>query len=296
MQSIKVIVPATSANLGPGFDSLGLALNLYATFEFTLMDEGLEIEGCPDEYKNENNLAVTAFRGIYWRQGQRAPGLRLKISSDIPSTRGMGSSSAFLTGGALAANAFLGNPFSKQELLQILSAFEGHPDNVTPALYGGFTATAMHGGAPCMAQFPVNERVHLCALIPSFELSTSAARMALPATVSHKDAAYNLSRVALLIKAFETADAQLFSVAMSDRLHQPYREHMIDDYKTVRLNALAAGAAGIYLSGAGPTLMCVYLDEEVPARIEKLIAGLRNNWRVLPLEVDREGARTEVLE
>ena len=199
MQSIKVIVPATSANLGPGFDSLGLALNLYATFEFTLMDEGLEIEGCPDEYKNENNLAVTAFRGIYWRQGQRAPGLRLKIHSDIPSTRGMGSSSAFLTGGALAANAFLGNPFSRQEILQILSAFEGHPDNVTPALYGGFTATAMHGGAPCMAQFPVNERVHLCALIPSFELSTSASRMALPATVSHKDAAYNLSRVALLI-------------------------------------------------------------------------------------------------
>lgn len=125
MQSIKVIVPATSANLGPGFDSLGLALNLYATFEFTLMDEGLEIEGCPDEYKNENNLAVTAFRGIYWRQGQRAPGLRLKIHSDIPSTRGMGSSSAFLTGGALAANAFLGNPFSRQEILQILSAFEG---------------------------------------------------------------------------------------------------------------------------------------------------------------------------
>ena len=96
---------------------------------------------------------------------------------------------------------------------------------MTPALYGGFTATAMHGGAPCMAQFPVNERVHLCALIPSFELSTSASRMALPATVSHKDAAYNLSRVALLIKAFETADPQLFSVAMSDRLHQPYREH-----------------------------------------------------------------------
>lgn len=296
MQSVRVTVPATSANLGPGFDTLGIALSMYATFEFTLTDGGLEIEGCPEEYRNEHNLAITAFHGIYWKLGKRAPGVRLKIDSHIPSTRGLGSSSAFLTGGALAANAFLGNPFSKEELLQILTDFEGHPDNVTPALYGGFTAAAMNGGIPAVATFPVHESVRFCAMIPSFELSTNASRMALPASVSHKDATYNLSRVPILIKAFETGDAALLEVGLHDRLHQPYREHMIDDYKTIRLNALAAGATGVYLSGAGPTIMCVYMDEGVPARAEKLISGLRNNWQIVALDIDRVGATVEEME
>ncbi|MBQ3079628.1 MAG: homoserine kinase [Clostridia bacterium] len=293
MQSVRISVPATSANLGPGFDSLGLAVNMYANFTFTLQDEGLQIEGCPDEFKNEDNLAVTAFRGIYWRLGKRIPGLKLEINSDVPPTRGMGSSSAMLTGGVLAANHFLGNPFSKTELLEILTTFEGHPDNVTPALYGGFTATAVHNGKPHMASFPVSDEIKLCALIPSFQLSTSSARMALPNSVSHQDCVYNLSRVALLIKAFETADKELFSVALNDRLHQPYREHMIDDYKTVRLNAIAAGAAGIYLSGAGPTIMCVYFEPAFPDRIAKLLSGLRNQWIIKPLEIDRAGATVE---
>lgn len=296
MKSLKVTVPATSANLGPGFDTLGIALSMYASFEFTITDGGLEIEGCPEEYRNEHNLAITAFHGIYWKLGKHAPGVHLKIDSQIPSTRGMGSSSAFLTGGALAANAFLGNPLSKEELLQVLTDFEGHPDNVTPALYGGFTAAAMNGGIPAVASFPVHESVRFCALIPSFELSTSASRMALPASVSHKDATFNISRVPILIKAFETGDTALFEVGLHDRLHQPYREHMIDDYKTIRLNALAAGAAGVYLSGAGPTIMCVYMDEAVPARISKLISGLRNNWQIVTLNIDRTGAVVEEFE
>ncbi len=295
MQTVKVTVPATSANLGPGFDSLGVAVNMYANFEFILTDKGLEIEGCPEEYKNENNLAITAFKGIYWKLGKRVPGLKLRIDSEIPPTRGMGSSSAMLTGGVLAANHFLGNPLSKEELLEILTTFEGHPDNVSPALYGGFTATAVHNGKPYLAQFPVADNVKLCALIPSFELSTSSARMALPNSVNHQDCVYNLSRVALLIKAFETGDSNLFGVALNDRLHQPYREHMIDDYKTVRLNALAAGAWGLYLSGAGPTLMCVYSDPAFPDRIAKLLSGLRNEWLIRSLEIDKVGAVAEVI-
>ncbi len=216
--------------------------------------------------------------------------MRIKIHSDIPPTRGLGSSSAMLTGGVLAANHFLGNPFTKEQLLQILTEFEGHPDNVSPCLYGGLTATAVHGEKPYMAAFPVNEKVKFCAMIPSFELSTSASRMAIPTVVNHKDAVFNLSRIALLLKAFETADGRLFSVALNDRLHQPYREHLIEDYKTVRLNAIASGAAGLYLSGAGPTIIAVYFDDEVPARIQKLLSGIRNEWTVMPLEVDKTGA------
>ncbi len=293
MQSVKVKVPATSANLGPGFDSLGIALTLYADFDFELMDEGLIIEGCPEEYKNENNLVYTAFRGLYWRLGKRAPGVKIKIHSDIPPTRGLGSSSAMLTGGVLAANYFLGNPYSKEELLQILTEFEGHPDNVSPCLYGGLTATAVHGEKPYMVSFPVNENIRFCAMIPSFELSTQASRMAIPTVINHKDAVFNVSRIALLLKAFETADEALFSVALNDRLHQPYREHLIDDYKTVRLNALACGALGMYLSGAGPTLIAVYSDNAFPERVEKLISGIRNEWIVKPLDVDRQGAVIE---
>ncbi|MBQ4157573.1 MAG: homoserine kinase [Clostridia bacterium] len=293
MQSVKVKVPATSANLGPGFDSLGIALTLYADFEFELMDEGLIIEGCPEEYKNENNLVYTAFRGLYWRLGKRAPGVKIKIHSDIPPTRGLGSSSAMLTGGVLAANYFLGNPYSKEELLQILTEFEGHPDNVSPCLYGGLTATAVHGEKPYMVSFPVNENIRFCAMIPSFELSTQASRMAIPTVINHKDAVFNVSRIALLLKAFETADKALFSVALNDRLHQPYREHLIDDYKTVRLNALGSGALGLYLSGAGPTLIAVYSDNAFPERVQKLISGIRNEWIVKPLDVDRQGAVIE---
>lgn len=293
MQSVKVKVPATSANLGPGFDSLGIALTLYADFDFELKDEGLIIEGCPEEYKNENNLVYTAFRGLYWRLGKRAPGVKIKIHSDIPLTRGLGSSSAMLTGGVLAANYFLGNPYSKEELLQILTEFEGHPDNVSPCLYGGLTATAVHGEKPYMVSFPVNENIRFCAMIPSFELSTQASRMAIPTVINHKDAVFNVSRIALLLKAFETADEALFSVALNDRLHQPYREHLIDDYKTVRLNALACGALGMYLSGAGPTLIAVYSDNAFPERVEKLISGIRNEWIVKPLDVDRQGAVIE---
>lgn len=293
MQSVKVKVPATSANLGPGFDSLGIALTLYADFEFELMDEGLIIEGCPEEYKNENNLVYTAFRGLYWRLGKRAPGVKIKIHSDIPPTRGLGSSSAMLTGGVLAANYFLGNPYSKEELLQILTEFEGHPDNVSPCLYGGLTATAVHGEKPYMVSFPVNENIRFCAMIPSFELSTQASRMAIPTVINHKDAVFNVSRIALLLKAFETADEALFSVALNDRLHQPYREHLIDDYKTVRLNALGCGALGLYLSGAGPTLIAVYSDNAFPERVEKLISAIRNEWIVKPLDVDRQGAVIE---
>ncbi len=294
MSAVKVTVPATSANLGPGFDCLGIALNMYASFTFELTDEGISIEGCPNEFKNENNMVVTAFNGIYWKLGKRVPGFKLVIDSQIPLTRGLGSSSACLAGGALAANALLGEPFSKDELLGILTAFEGHPDNIAPAIYGGFTAAAINNNEPCVAQFDVSEKIKLCALIPSFELATSSSRMALPASVWHADAVYNLSRVALLIKAFETGDADLFSVALNDRLHQPYREHMIDDYKTVRLHALAAGAAGIYLSGAGPTMMCVYFDDGFPSRVEKSISVLRNGWKVVPLEIDKVGATAEV--
>ncbi len=293
MQSVKVRVPATSANLGPGFDSLGIALTLYADFEFELLEEGLVIEGCPEEYRNENNLVYTAFRGLYWRLGKRAPGVKIKIHSDIPPTRGLGSSSAMLTGGVLAANHFLGSPYSREELLQILTEFEGHPDNVSPCLYGGLTATAIHGEKPYMATFPVDEKVKFCAMIPSFELSTSASRMAIPTVINHKDAVFNVSRIALLLKAFETADGELFSVALNDRLHQPYREHLIDDYKTVRLNALGCGACGLYLSGAGPTIIAVYFDDEVPSRIQKLLSGIRNEWIVKPLEVDKKGAFIE---
>ncbi|MBQ3169973.1 MAG: hypothetical protein IJB99_09465 [Clostridia bacterium] len=117
--------------------------------------------------------------------------------------------------------------------------------------------------------------------------------LAIPTVINHKDAVFNVSRIALLLKAFETADEALFSVALNDRLHQPYREHLIDDYKTVRLNALGCGALGLYLSGAGPTLIAVYSDNAFPERVQKLISGIRNEWIVKPLDVDRQGAVIE---
>ena len=182
MKKVFIQVPATSANCGPGFDTLGLACNLYNEVSYEITDKKgfqLEVEGEGADYLKPfgRNLAFASFLRV-WNAvtgGQRI-GLKVKMLNRIPMSRGLGSSSSAIVAGLFAANALCDDCYTKDELLGIATEIEGHPDNVAPALYGGFTATAMHGGAPCMAQFPVNERVHLCALIPSFELSTSASR------------------------------------------------------------------------------------------------------------------------
>ena len=287
---ITVRVPGTTANLGPGFDCLGLALSVYGRFSFEERPEGLEFENIDPAYCNADNLAVQAYFRAFERMGEKPRGLYLKIESDVPVSSGLGSSASLLVAGAVAANELHGRPLSRQALLELVTEMEGHPDNVAPALLGGLTASMMADGRVVSKIFSVSPCLHFCAMIPNFGLATKAARAALPKELDFADAVFNISRVSVLLKAMEEGDFKTLALAMDDRLHQPYRAKLIDEYDQVRTLALQSGAAGFCISGAGPTLLSIYSQADFPGRMEAQLAKLRNRWRVLKLEVDTQGA------
>ena len=213
-----VRVPASSANLGPGFDSFGIAWQLYNEISFQLSDE-TEILGCAEGYQNEENLALRAYRRVLERCGVREEGgvsIRFGKTS-IPVSRGLGSSAALITAGVMAANELYGLGLSRDELFLLATEVEGHPDNVAPALYGGLSVSAMAGGRAVTRRFPVSDKLFFTALIPPFELSTALARSVLPESVSRADAVFNVSRGALVLRALGDGDAELLAFAMDFR-------------------------------------------------------------------------------
>ena len=223
---MKFRVPATTGNTGPGFDSVGLAFTLYARFEAELLPAGqLAISGCEAKYQNEENLAVQAFRAVEKRLGVQPAGLKLHIDTDVPISRGLGSSATLLAAGAFAANALHGAPLDKEMLLDVTTQMEGHPDNAAPALYGGLCASVVgRDGRVLCVRYPVAPSVRFAALIPDFPLATAEARRVLPASIPRADAVFNISRTAILMRGMEMGDYALLSAALDDRLHTPYRK------------------------------------------------------------------------
>ncbi len=290
---IFVRVPATSANLGPGFDCFGLALNLYGRFGFEETAEGLSFENVEEKYQNADNLAVRAYYRVLDELGMPRRGLRVRIDSDIPPCRGLGSSASLIAAGLTAANAAHGSMLDGAVLLRLATEIEGHPDNVAPALQGGLTASIMDGDSVLTMRCALSEKLRFMALIPDFELSTQRARAVLPKQVPLADAVFNASRTAVLLRALETGDMRAVAAAMDDRLHQPYRASLIDEYEAVRALALRSGAAAVCISGAGPTMMCVYADDEFNTAMTRGLQDMRNRWRALPLLPDMQGALIE---
>lgn len=295
LSKIRLKVPATSANLGAGFDAMGIALTTYCYATFRATSGGLKITGCPEEYRGEDNMAAQAFRAVEDRIGAPHSGVEIEIDSDIPVARGLGSSAVMLVAGAFAANEIYGRPLSQAQLLEVTTAIEGHPDNLAPAIYGGLCASiAEPGKLPVSAHYRVSDDLKFVALVPDFPVSTAEARKALPAQVSFKDAVFNISRLSLLPRAFETADMELIAASLDDRLHQPSRARLINGYEQVRARALQAGAAGVVISGSGPTVLCVMKADaagEFAARMERALADMENHWECLVLDCDRAGAR-----
>lgn len=292
---MKFRVPATTGNTGAAFDTTGLAFTLYARFEAELLPEGrLEITGCDARYQNEDNLAVRAFRAAEARMGERPSGLRLHIDTDVPISRGLGSSATLLVAGAFAAGELRGGALSREDMLDIATAMEGHPDNVAPALYGGLCASAVRAdGHVLCARYPVSPDVRFCALIPDFPLSTAEARRVLPAAVPLADVVFNLSRASVLMRGMEAGDYDILSLALDDRLHMPYRKALIHDFDAVREAALCEGARAVIISGAGPTLLALHPSPEAfAASVLPRLAGLSHTWRAVPLDVDAEGTRS----
>ena len=289
---MKFRIPASSANLGPGFDCFGIAWQCYNEIEFIPREEGLVISGCEEKYCNEDNLAYKAYRAVMAWAGQRESGLEIRFGrTDIPVSRGMGSSAALIVGGVVAANAIHGLELSGSELLAIATSVEGHPDNIAPALFGGFTVSAMDGIAAITTHFPISEKLFFTLLIPDFELSTELARGVLPVNVSRQDAIFNISRSALLIKALERGDRQLMRIALEDKLHQPYRTKLINGYDSAEAAAKKLDAMGICISGAGSTLLCIADRPEFSAELEKELKESLPGWKVLGVKPDLQGVK-----
>ena len=289
---MKFRIPASSANLGPGFDCFGIAWQCYNEIEFIPREEGLVISGCAEKYCNEDNLAYTAYRAAMTWAGQRESGLEIRFGrTDIPVSRGMGSSAALIVGGVVAANAIHGLELSGSELLAIATSVEGHPDNIAPALFGGFTVSAMDGIAAVTTHFPISEKLFFTLLIPDFELSTELARSVLPEAVSRQDAIFNISRSALLIKALERGDRQLMRIALEDKLHQPYRTKLIQGFETAESAAKKLEAMGICISGAGSTLLCIADRPEFSAEMEEALKESLPGWKVLGVKPDLQGVK-----
>ncbi len=297
---IKVKVPATTANMGPGFDSIGMALGMYNIVYAEEIEEGLEIiiqDGNPDIPTDETNLIYKTICAFYKDINQPVPGLRIIQQDSIPHTRGLGSSAACIVAGLHIANAISQSFFSKEELVQMAAQLEGHPDNTTPALLGGMTIGAMNCDDMKYVKIHVAENLNFAVMIPDFTLSTELARSVLPQNVALKDAIFNSSRAALLTASMLTGDIENLELAMQDRLHEPYRAKLIPHMNEILQQARCYGAKGTFLSGAGPTLMAV-VKNVVAFRKEmvKYLDGLENKWQVQMIQADNEGAKVWINE
>ena len=282
---VTIRVPATTANLGPGFDAFGCALSLYTDVTFEETEEGLEITGCDEAFTGPDNLAYTSYCAVLASLSEEVRGVK------IPICRGLGSSAALLVAGAMGANVLRGNKLSTQGLLNITNAMEGHPDNLAPAFYGGLTASMVDSGLPVTVSFPLHPGWEFLALVPDFNLATSLARSVLPEQVSRADAIYNISHGAMVLKALELGDEKLLRSAMQDRLHQNYRKKLIPDYEKIEALVRTTGAA-FCLSGAGPTLLVMTRNPRLSGILrEKLPKITERSWEILPLHVEFQGAK-----
>lgn len=303
---VSVKVPATSANLGPGFDCLGIALPIYNTItieETVLPGTGIEINMMSEENetidemifddipRDENNIVYKAVEMLYNSIGQEPSELRINIQSQIPITRGLGSSAAVIVGGLMAANKLLGSPADETAILSIATEVEGHPDNVAPAILGGFVLASQEDDGSIVYRkldWPNDWDITVC--IPDFELSTNIARSVLPDSIPRADAIFNAKHLAMLIDAVNTKDAKLMKVALQDKIHQPYREKLIPGMKEI-MNAFKHedGVLGCVLSGAGPTLLIISHKYD----LDKIKSTVKEIWEPQSVKVDIRTLKVE---
>ncbi|QWU15076.1 homoserine kinase [Paenibacillus sophorae] len=269
-RKVRVKIPASTANLGPGFDTLGMALSLYAWIEMGEAEQTvfhLYGDEMKDVARDKSNLIYKVAQMVFDEAGISVPELEISMHSEIPLTRGLGSSASAIIGGMVAANALIGSPLSNDRLFDMATALEKHPDNVGASLFGGIIAAAWDGSHADVIRIEPPEDLEVLVVIPEFELATSKAREALPSSVTVADAVYNVSRSSLLTGALACGRLDLIGAAMRDRLHQPYRAPLVPGMETVLAEATQHGALGIALSGAGPTLIA-FVDRREPGKSE----------------------------
>ena len=261
----RVKVPASTANLGPGFDTLGMALSLYAWIEMQEAEQtvfhlyGDEMKGVAQD---KSNLIYKVAQMVFAEAGVSVPELEISMYSDIPLTRGLGSSASAIIGGMAAANTMIGSPLDNAKLFSMATAIEKHPDNVGASLFGGIITAVWDGLTAEHIRIEPPVDLEVLVVIPEFELATSKARGVLPSQVTVADAVFNISRTSLLTAALSSGRLDLIRTAMQDRLHQPYRAPLVPGMERLLAEATDHGALGIALSGAGPTLLALVDRQE----------------------------------
>lgn len=287
----EIKVPATSANMGPGLDTLGVAFKLYNRFIVEEIETGLEIFGCDENFANSDNLVYASMLKTFKKLGKAPKGVRLTFKTQIPVSGGLGSSATCILAGITAANRLCGDILTRKEVLNFACEIEGHPDNITPALVGGMTVSIMNEGAAFYNKIPISAGVKFCAIIPELQLSTGDSREVLPETILFKDGVYNIGMVSMLIVALVNGDYKGVKLACNDKLHQPYRTGLIKNYSEITNFVKDSEALGVFLSGAGPTIMVILKkdDNNTEEKLKKFLESLSGNWKTLNLEIDEEG-------
>lgn len=301
MKSIKVKVPATTANLGPGFDCLGVALSIYNYIVIKEDESGgsgpnidIKGEGAGSLEVDENNLVYRTMKKLYDDAGVQMPGFKIELINNIPLARGLGSSAACIAGALTAANHLLGNIFPTDVLLDYAVKIEGHPDNVVPAIIGGSVAACMEEGRVYHTRFTISKPVSFVAAVPDFYLSTQKARQVLPQKLDYSVAVFNVARTALLVSGLITGNFDILPVAARDRLHQPYRKTLIPGMEEVIHAAEKAGAYCGFLSGAGPTIISISHPDNTRVIGNAMRLAFRENnidSRVIICRISEEGAK-----
>jgi len=300
---ITIRVPATSANLGPGFDCLGLALDLWnesiirLAIEHTVQVRG---EGAEKLSLGENNLIIQSAQHLAKCVGKHLPQFHLDCLNQIPLSSGLGSSAAAKLTGLLAANSLLGKPLSSDEILNLATEMEGHPDNVAPAMMGGLIVSTMENGKVLARKIHLDPSqdspISITVVLPDFHLPTQQARTALPQQVSLKDAVHNMSRALLVTEAFRNGDVELLGKAMTDTLHQPHRLPLIPGAQAAMTAAKEAGASAAALSGAGPGIIA-FSSRRDPAIGEAMKHAFEERGlqaRIFQLKMSHHGAEVKI--
>ncbi|BES66144.1 homoserine kinase [Gottschalkiaceae bacterium SANA] len=290
----EVNVPYTTANLGPGFDCIGLALSAEARISVEWQEAGVTFHGCAKKYKNDNHLLLRAYRLGMETIGLPLRGLILDFLSMPPIARGLGSSAVCIVAGLMIAKEAAkeaGKEMDMEMMVGLATKMEGHPDNVAPALMGGCILSLMAEAQIVLQPIAVHESIGLMALIPPFELSTKISRGAIPEQVQHKQAVYNVGRGMLLTQALASGEMDKLAMALEDRLHEPYRFPLIKGAEEIREKMDELGAVRTVISGAGPTLLVVFeKNTGFEEKAEKWMQQAYEPWDVFPWTVQQHGA------
>lgn len=285
----KVSVPATSANLGVGYDVMGLAVDLYLKVEFSAQAHGVTIVGGDPKFQTPDNLIYRAFQKGCAAIGEPVPGVHMAIDCDIPDARGLGSSAACIVAGLAGANYWFDSPLDDTQILALATAMEGHPDNVAPAIFGDLTATIMDDHEPVVAHYRVADAWQLAVVIPDVPLATAKARAVLPKTMTYAQASYQMGHCTLAATALERGDQRLLKAALQDQMQEPYRASLIHGFTEIKNLGQQLGIK-VVISGAGSTMLAIGQDVAKLQRFLQLAKREHPSWRCQQVAVQHQGA------